>query len=114
MSELHLYNTLARSDEAFEPLQPGKVRIYVCGMTVYDYCHIGHARAMVTFDVVTRWLRERGYQVTYVRNHTDVDDKIIQRAAELGEDPLALSARFIAALDEDLDQIGRASCRERV
>ncbi len=106
MSELHLYNTLARSDEAFEPLQPGKVRIYVCGMTVYDYCHIGHARAMVTFDVVTRWLRERGYQVTYVRNHTDVDDKIIQRAAELGEDPLALSARFIAALDEDLDRLG--------
>ncbi len=106
MSQLVLYNTLSRREEPFQPLEPGKVRLYVCGMTVYDYCHIGHARAMVTFDVVVRWLRERGLEVRYVRNHTDVDDKIILRALELGEDPLALSRRFIAALDEDLDRLG--------
>lgn len=106
MSELHLYNTLSRTVEPFRPAVAGQVRMYVCGMTVYDYCHIGHARAMITFDVVARWLRERGLQVTYVRNHTDVDDKIIQRAAELGEDPLALSQRFVQALDEDLARLG--------
>ena len=106
MSELHLYNTLSRTVEPFRPAVPGQVRMYVCGMTVYDYCHIGHARAMITFDVVARWLRERGLQLTYVRNHTDVDDKIIQRALELGEDPLDLSARFVAALDQDLARLG--------
>jgi len=106
MSDLRLYNTLSRSVETFQPAEPGKVRMYVCGMTVYDYCHIGHARAMISFDVVYRWLRERGFDVTYVRNHTDVDDKIIARAQELGEDPLALSARFVLALEEDLARLG--------
>ena len=108
MSQLRVYNTLRRQVEPFEPQTPGHVKMYVCGMTVYDYCHIGHARAMLSFDVVYRWLRERGYTVDFVRNYTDVDDKIIQRAAELGEAPLDLSARFIAALDEDLDRMGLA------
>jgi len=105
-STLRLTNTLSRSVEPFEPAVPGKVSMYVCGMTVYDYCHIGHARAMISFDLVYRWLTERGYEVTYIRNHTDVDDKIIARAAELGEHPLALSARFIEYLDEDLAALG--------
>jgi cysteinyl-tRNA synthetase len=103
---LRLYNTRTRDTEAFEPETPGHVRMYVCGMTVYDYCHIGHARAMITFDVVARWLRARGWQVSYVRNHTDVDDKIIARALENGEDPLALAQRFIDALTEDLGRLG--------
>ena len=106
MSQLHIYNTLTRQLEPFVPMTPGQVRMYVCGMTTYDYCHIGHARAMMTFDVVYRWLKARGYDVTYVRNHTDVDDKIIARANELGEHPLDLSARFIGYLDEDLAAIG--------
>jgi cysteinyl-tRNA synthetase len=105
-SKLRLTNTLSRTVELFEPAVPGKVSMYVCGMTVYDYCHIGHARAMISFDLVYRWLVERGYDVTYIRNHTDVDDKIIARAAELGEHPLALSARFIEYLDEDLAALG--------
>ncbi len=108
MSQLRLYNSLSRSLEDFVPAEPGRVRMYVCGMTVYDYCHIGHARAMLSFDMVYRWLVERGFDVTFVRNYTDVDDKIIQRAAELGEDPLALSARFIDALDDDLARLGLA------
>ena len=103
---LRLTNTLSRKVEPFEPAEPGKVSMYVCGMTVYDYCHIGHARAMITFDLVYRWLLERGYDVTYIRNHTDVDDKIIARAAELGEPPLDLAARFITYLDEDLARLG--------
>ena len=82
---LRIFNTLARELQVFEPLTPGKVRMYVCGMTVYDLCHIGHARSMVAFDVVQRWLRHAGYQVTYVRNITDIDDKIIRRATENGE-----------------------------
>ena len=106
MSELYVHNTLSRSSELFEPAVPGQVRMYVCGMTTYDYCHIGHARAMISFDVVYRWLINQGYQVTYVRNHTDVDDKIIARARQVGEEPLALSARFIAVLDEDLGRLG--------
>ncbi|MCB9780908.1 MAG: cysteine--tRNA ligase [Alphaproteobacteria bacterium] len=106
MSDIRLYNTLSRSLEPFEPTEPGRVRMYVCGMTVYDYCHIGHARAMMSFDVVYRWLLEKGWDVTYVRNHTDVDDKIIARATELGEDPLALSQRFIEYLDTDLARLG--------
>ncbi|NOY27648.1 MAG: cysteine--tRNA ligase [Oligoflexia bacterium] len=109
MSELRLYNTLTRTIETFQPAEPGKVRMYVCGMTVYDYCHIGHARAMITFDVVYRWLRERGLDVSYIRNHTDVDDKIIACAAKLGQDPLAVSARFILALDQDLARLGLAA-----
>ncbi|MCK6525034.1 cysteine--tRNA ligase [Myxococcota bacterium] len=103
---LRVYNTLSRSLEVFQPQEPGKVRLYVCGMTTYDYCHIGHARAMLSFDLVVRYLRWRGFEVTYVRNYTDVDDKIIDRAAELGEDPLALSDRFCRALDEDLAAMG--------
>ena len=79
---LKLYNTLTRSKQDFVPIEPGRVRMYVCGMTVYDYCHIGHARVMVVFDVVQRWLRASGYQLTYVRNITDIDDKIIRRAVE--------------------------------
>ena len=103
---LHVHNSLTRTLEAFSPEEPGHVRMYVCGMTVYDYCHIGHARAMLTFDVVYRHLLHSGFEVTYVRNHTDVDDKIIARAAELGEHPLALSERFIGALDQDLESLG--------
>ena len=106
MSDIRLYNTLSRSIEPLQTAQPGRVGMYVCGMTVYDYCHIGHARAMMTFDVVARWLRERGFEVDFVRNHTDVDDKIIRRALELGEDPLHLSERFIGALEADLAALG--------
>jgi cysteinyl-tRNA synthetase len=82
---LKLYNTLTRSKQDFVPIEPGRVRMYVCGMTVYDYCHIGHARVMVVFDVVQRWLRASGYRLTYVRNITDIDDKIIRRAVENNE-----------------------------
>ncbi len=103
---MRITNTRSRQLESFTPTEPGHVKLYVCGMTVYDYCHIGHARAMLTFDVVYRWLKARGWRVTYVRNHTDVDDKIIARAAELGEPPLALAQRFIDALDEDLARMG--------
>ncbi len=103
---IRLYNTLSRTVEPLETMEPGKVGLYVCGMTVYDYCHIGHARAMMAFDVVVRYLRRAGYQVNFVRNHTDVDDKILNRAKELGVSPLELSARFIAELDADLDAVG--------
>ncbi|TVR62455.1 MAG: cysteine--tRNA ligase [Candidatus Competibacteraceae bacterium] len=99
---LQIFNSLTRQKEEFKSIEPGKVRMYVCGMTVYDYCHVGHARAMVVFDVVVRWLRVKGYDVTYVRNITDIDDKIIHRAQESGEDFQALTARFIAAMHEDL------------
>ena len=103
---LKIYNTLPREKQAFTPIEPGKVRMYVCGMTVYDYCHLGHARVMVVFDVVYRYLRARGYDVTYVRNITDIDDKIIKRAAENGEPIDALTGRFIAAMDEDAAALG--------
>jgi cysteinyl-tRNA synthetase len=103
---LKLYNTLTRSKHDFVPLQPGRVGMYVCGMTVYDYCHLGHARVMVVFDVVRRWLRASGYQVTYVRNITDIDDKIIKRAAENNEAIDALTARFIRAMQEDAAALG--------
>jgi cysteinyl-tRNA synthetase len=106
MSVLKIYNTLARDKEIFTPIEPGKVRMYVCGMTVYDYCHLGHARVMVVFDVVQRWLRAQGYEVTYVRNITDIDDKIIRRAVENGEPISALTGRFIAAMDEDAAALG--------
>ena len=98
---LSIYNTLSRTKEVFTPIEPGKVRMYVCGMTVYDFCHLGHARVMVVFDMVTRWLRASGLDVTYVRNITDIDDKIIRRAAENGEPIRALTDRFIAAMNED-------------
>ena len=103
---LRIFNTLARELQVFEPLTPGEVRMYVCGMTVYDLCHIGHARSMVAFDVVQRWLRHAGYQVTYVRNITDIDDKIIRRATENGESIRSLTDRMIAALHQDADALG--------
>ena len=98
---LQLHNTLSNSKVPFTPIDEGKIRLYVCGMTVYDYCHIGHARVMVSFDVITRYLRHAGYQVEYVRNITDVDDKIIKRAAENGESCEQLTQRFIDAMHED-------------
>lgn len=103
---LSVYNTLSRKKERFVPIEPGKVRMYVCGMTVYDYCHLGHARVMVVFDMVARWLRASGYAVAYVRNITDIDDKIIRRAGENGESIRALTDRFIAAMHEDADALG--------
>ena len=101
-----IYNTLTRQKEPFTPIDPKNVRMYVCGMTVYDYCHLGHARVMVVFDMIARWLRECGYPLTYVRNITDIDDKIIARAAENGETIGELTARFIQAMHEDADALG--------
>ncbi|WP_174688559.1 cysteine--tRNA ligase [Pseudomonas jinjuensis] len=98
---LQIYNTLSKTKEDFKPLVGNQVRMYVCGMTVYDFCHIGHARVMVAFDVIARWLRQRGYDLTYVRNITDIDDKIIRRANENGEPFEALVERMIAAMHED-------------
>jgi cysteinyl-tRNA synthetase len=98
---LAIYNTLTKTKEPLKPLIANQVRMYVCGMTVYDFCHIGHARVMVAFDVVSRWLRQRGYELTYVRNITDIDDKIIRRAQENGETFEALTGRMIAAMHED-------------
>jgi len=103
---LTLYNSLTRRKEAFHPITPGEVRIYVCGMTVYDLCHVGHARVMVVFDMVTRWLRNSGMKVTYVRNITDIDDKIIKRANESGESIATLTGRFIEAMNADADALG--------
>ncbi len=102
---LHIYNTLSRSLEAFVPLNPSAVRMYVCGMTVYDLCHIGHARSMVTFDIVQRWLRTSGYALTYVRNITDIDDKIIQRALQNQEPIRALTTRMVAEMYRDADAL---------
>ena len=98
---LQIHNSLTGTKEEFKPLVDGKVSMYVCGMTVYDYCHIGHARVMVAFDVITRYLRQQGYQVNYIRNITDVDDKIFNRANENGEPYQELTARFIDAMHED-------------
>ncbi len=103
---LQIYNTLSRSKQSFKPIEPGKVKIYVCGMTVYDFCHIGHARVMIVFDMVVRWLRASGYEVLYVRNITDIDDKIINRAVENGEPISALTNRFIDAMHADSDELG--------
>ncbi|WP_296490194.1 cysteine--tRNA ligase [Rhodoferax sp.] len=103
---LRIYNTLSRVLETFTPLEPGRVRMYVCGMTVYDLCHLGHARAMVAFDVVQRWLKCTGFDVTYVRNVTDIDDKIIKRALENGESIRSLTDRMVAALHQDADALG--------
>ena len=103
---VHIYNTLSRSKQPLVPLEPGHVRMYVCGMTVYDYCHLGHARMMAVFDVVQRWLKARGLRVTYVRNITDVDDKIIRRAVESGVSVRELTDRFIQAMHEDTDALG--------
>ncbi|HDR9337077.1 cysteine--tRNA ligase [Burkholderia multivorans] len=106
MESLRIYNTLARDKQVFVPRQPGEVRMYVCGITVYDYCHVGHARMLVVFDLVQRWLRAIGYRVTYVRNITDIDDKIIRRAVENGETIKSLTDRFIDAMHEDEDALG--------
>jgi cysteinyl-tRNA synthetase len=103
---LHIHNSLTRRKEPFQPIEPGRVRMYVCGMTVYDYCHVGHARVMVVFDVIARYLRCSGYHLTYVRNITDIDDKIIKRAQENGEEFTALTERFIQAMHEDSAALG--------
>jgi cysteinyl-tRNA synthetase len=103
---LRVYNTQSGRKEAFEPLQPGRVGMYVCGVTVYDYCHIGHARANIVFDLVYRYLKYSGYQVNYVRNYTDIDDKIINRANERGIDSKELAEQYIRAFDEDMARLG--------
>jgi cysteinyl-tRNA synthetase len=103
---LKIYNTLSHDKQTFTPIHSGKVRMYVCGMTVYDYCHLGHARVMVVFDMVSRWFRASGYGVTYVRNITDIDDKIIKRANENNESIGELTQRFIDAMDMDSAQLG--------
>ena len=103
---LKIYNSLGRTKQEFVPLRPGEVRMYVCGMTVYDDLHLGHARMLVAFDVVQRWLRASGYRVTYARNITDIDDKIIRRALENGESIGELTARFIRRVDEDAAALG--------
>ncbi len=103
---LKIYNSLTREKQTFTPIEAGKVRMYVCGMTVYDFCHLGHARVMVVFDMVSRWFRTSNYQVTYVRNITDIDDKIIKRANENNETIDVLTQRFIDAMDEDSAKLG--------
>ena len=103
---LKIHNSLGRTKQDFAPLRAGEVRMYVCGMTVYDYCHLGHARMLVVFDVVRRWLRQAGYRVTYVRNITDIDDKIIRRAQENGESIDELTGRFIRYMNEDAAALG--------
>ncbi|WP_218925908.1 MULTISPECIES: cysteine--tRNA ligase [unclassified Marinobacter] len=103
---IRIYNTLSQKKEEFKPIEPGKVGIYVCGMTVYDYCHLGHARVLVAFDVITRYLRHSGFDVNYVRNITDIDDKILRRADENGEVYTDLTERMIAAMHEDEARLG--------
>ena len=103
---LAVFNTMGNRKEPFVPLASGKVRMYVCGVTVYDFCHIGHARANVAFDIIVRYLRYSGYDVKYVRNFTDIDDKIIRRAAERNTDTAAIANTYIAAFYEDFDRMG--------
>jgi cysteinyl-tRNA synthetase len=103
---LQITNTMTRKQEPFQPAIPGKVRMYVCGVTVYDYCHVGHGRAYVVFDIVRRWLSHLGYEVTYVRNFTDVDDKIIKRANERGVEPRMITEQFIDAFHDDMKKLG--------
>ncbi len=103
---LKIHNSLSGKKEEFQPIEAGKVRMYVCGITVYDYCHLGHARFLVVFDLVARYLRARGYEVTYVRNITDIDDKIIKRANEEGVDYRELTERFIGHMNEDTQALG--------
>ncbi len=105
---MKIYNTLTRKKEDFVALHPGHIRLYVCGMTVYDYCHLGHARVLVAFDAITRYLRARGWHVTYVRNITDIDDKILKRADENHEKYTKLTARFIQAMHDDENRLGVA------
>ena len=103
---LKIYNTLFREKQTFVPIHPGKAGIYVCGMTVYDYCHLGHARVLVVFDMAVKWLKASGYEVNYVRNVTDIDDKIIRRAIENNESIGTLTSRFIEAMHEDAERLG--------
>ncbi|RYF49776.1 MAG: cysteine--tRNA ligase, partial [Comamonadaceae bacterium] len=103
---LQIYNSLSRAKEPFKPVEPGKVRMYVCGVTVYDFCHLGHARMLVAFDVVQRWLRESGYEVNYVRNITDIDDKIIRRAVETGRRLGEVTSFYIDAMHADETALG--------
>src|SRR6267378_3312909 len=103
---IRIYNSLTGEKQELQPITPGELRMYVCGITVYDFLHIGHARMLTVFDVVSRYLRHRGYKLTYVRNITDIDDKIIKRAAENGEPIDALTERFIRAMNEDCAQLG--------
>jgi len=103
---LRLYNTLTKKKEKFVPIKKGKIGIYVCGITAYDVCHIGHARSAVVFDVIHRYLRYRGYEVTYVKNFTDVDDKIIGKANAEGTDIYGISERYIKEHNEDMDRLG--------
>jgi cysteinyl-tRNA synthetase len=103
---LHLYNSITRKKELFIPMQPGKIGMYVCGITVYDHCHLGHARSMVGFDVIVRFLRAQGYEVTFVRNITDIDDKIIARAQERGISLTELTDQFIASMHTDTQALG--------
>ena len=103
---LSVFNTMGSRKEPFVPLVPGRIRMYVCGVTVYDLCHIGHARANVAFDIIVRYLRHTGYDVTYIRNFTDIDDKIIRRAAQEGSDYLAVSTKYIRAFHDDFDRLG--------
>ncbi|HUO19816.1 MAG TPA: cysteine--tRNA ligase [Steroidobacteraceae bacterium] len=103
---LRIHNSITGQKEAFQPIRAPRVGMYVCGVTVYDYCHVGHARCYLAFDVIARWLRYRGFDLTYVRNITDIDDKIIRRAAENGESIGALTGRFIAAMHEDCARLG--------
>jgi cysteinyl-tRNA synthetase len=103
---LRIFNSLSRQLESFSPMEPGHVRMYVCGMTIYDYCHVGHARMMMAFDVVQRWLRASGLQVTYVRNITDIDDKIIKRAVERGITIRQLTDEMTQAMHDDIGALG--------
>ena len=103
---LRIHNSMSGQKEEFRPIHAGRAGLYVCGVTVYDYCHVGHARCYVAFDVIRRWLRYRGLNVIYVRNITDIDDRIISRAAENGEPIDALTRRFIAAMHEDFAALG--------
>lgn len=103
---LHIYNTLSRTKQPFTPVEPGRVRMYVCGMTVYDFCHLGHARMLVSFDVVQRWLRASGYQVQYVRNITDIDDKIIRKAVQTGQRLGDVTGFYIDAMHADAGALG--------
>ena len=110
---LRLYNTLTGSKEVFEPLQPGKARMYVCGVTVYDYCHIGHARSGLVFDVLRRHLEYSGFAVEFAKNFTDVDDKIIARAHERGMSAKQITDKYIQAYYEDMERLGvRRATRE--
>src|SRR5690349_3814687 len=105
---LKIFNTLTREKETFKPLQAGKINFYGCGVTVYDYCHLGHARTYTMQDVVIRYMRWRGYEVNHVRNITDIDDKIIKRANENNEPVTALTERFINAMNDDFKALGLA------